>query len=218
MKNKIILSIILTTLAIAIVGYINNLQNAKDLYLNNYTSTYNLYQNKSVNEWTLKKNDLTKTKSRSKRLLNAKNIYRKNVSTVNPFSKSNVTINSTKDYNANASAMVFTNENVFNEKKKYEVSGSFNITPLVASAKTNNLESGYSSSSSYSNGTPFVNKWGKQAAPITTLDDGIIIDPGGDPDPTTQIPIGDGYYIILILIIIYSIFKLKITKKVDNYP
>lgn len=220
MKNKIILSIILTALGIALFTYVNNLQNAKNLYRFNYVSKDNFYK-KSSDKSIFESNDLTKNKSRSKKF-DANSVYGKKTSTVNPFSKSIVTINSTKDYNANTGATVFTNENVLAEKNKYRMSKGFNVMPFIASAKTGNSEYNSSAAYTYNNETSSSGNLGKQSAPITTLDGGggsggntIIVDPGGDPtDP--RIPIGDGKYVLLALVVLYLGYRVFFRKKKEE--
>lgn len=209
MKNKIIISIILSAVGIAGFTYINNLQKAKDLYQYNYSSS-NYLQKKSADKFSFDNNNVFKTKKSQSKNVSLKSTTGNNdYFKQNTFSKSIVTINSRQDYNPNA--RVFSNNSTVDEKKKYQISTGLNSMPLFSS---NNRTNSYGLTTADNSSS--LNDFGRQSAPITTLDGGggsgkntIIVDPAGDPIADSRIPIGDGLYILLVLILIYGIKKRK---------
>ena len=62
-------------------------------------------------------------------------------------------------------------------------------------------ENGYYSSVSETTSSTFM---GAPSAPSTGGD--VIIDPSGDPDPDSQIPVGEGYCILIILSLGYIVY------------
>ena len=86
------------------------------------------------------------------------------------------------------------------------------LTQSRSSKKSNNQElnnlavnSAYSSSA-YSTYSSNIQSSYKAPVDPNNPDGDIIIDPGGDPDPDTIIPVGDGGYIFTILIFAYIFF------------
>lgn len=58
-------------------------------------------------------------------------------------------------------------------------------------------------SSSSTGGSPTI-----LSVPLSTTDD-VIVDPGGDPDPNSMIPVGEGWWLLILLSVVYFFIKRK---------
>lgn len=218
MKNKILLTVVFASLGFAIYALFSNLNKAKYQTYYEGTNVMTPIQHNDIS-WnstasTTKKKLADKKKSSSS--------YEKSNSSL-----SNTSFN-TKMMTDDVAVALETNRSEegtyqpnlqYSRRKSSEINVNYDTgssVVLLTQARNNKRNSNstlnnsttganlYSTYSTYSSTTQ--NTFMRAPTDPTNTDGDIIIDPGGDPDPDSMIPIEDGSYIFVILIFAYIIF------------
>ncbi|VBB48350.1 hypothetical protein TRIP_D440368 [uncultured Paludibacter sp.] len=211
MKSKILLTIIFGSIGFAVYFFFSNLQNAQNEIYYSMTSV----NTKPVLILENNKN-IAKSKKKYSNPGNSTSSPDGFAVTLNTNTANSSLSSTTLDENNNQGA---TNKirigiNNSNKKKDIELVSSTTTTTgiLLAKAsgskKANNLLASAGSISSISSTSHTSTGKSTMNAPVfpSTTDD-IIVDPGGDPESGSMIPVGEGNHILISLTISYLIFS-----------
>ena len=201
MKSKLFLIIITASFSFAVYSLFNNIGKAKNELRNPATTAYIAEQQteaaqQSTNAAKIKKQNSRRYSNYSNDVSNAPAVsFSKHKS--GSLSESSLFDGSYTAQNVNSSAK---------RKRSFESSELSGGSSVIVSSYANGRRNGGSEQSGLlaSASTASTSMSNPMSAPT---DDGtIIIDPGTDPDPNTMIPVGNGMYVMMMLIGLYGAF------------
>ena len=203
MKSKLFLIIITASFSFAVYSLFNNIGKAKNELRNPATAYITEQQTEAAQQST---NAAKIKKQNSRRYSN----YSNDVSNAPA-----VSFSKHKSGNVSESSLFDGNYTVQNvnssakRKRGFESSELSGGSSVVVSSYANGRRNGGSEQSGLlaSASTASTSMSNPMSAPTDGGDGTVIVDPSGDPDPNTMIPVGNGMYVMMLLIGAFATMK-----------
>ena len=203
MKSKLFLIIITASFSFAVYSLFNNIGKAKNELRNPATAYITEQQTEAAQQSTnaakIKKQNSRRYSNYSNDVSNAPAVsFSKHKS--GSLSESSLFDGSYTAQNVNSSAK---------RKRGFESSELSGGSSIVVSSYANGRRNGGSEQSGLlaSASTASTSMSNPMSAPTDGGDGTVIVDPSGDPDPNTMIPVGNGMYVMMLLIGAFATMK-----------